>query len=64
MTHKLDKASAETLDETNKESVNLAQLLTCVFVVRKISEFVLFTHVMFKLFVSTKHAWVCMWSIS
>ena len=40
MTHKLEKASAETLDNIkSKETVNLAQLLTYVFVVRKISEF-------------------------
>ena len=40
MTHKLDKASAETLDKIkSKETVNLAQLLTYVFVVRKISKF-------------------------
>ena len=41
MTHKFDKASAETLDKIKyKETVHLAQLFTYVFVVRKISEFV------------------------
>ena len=61
---RVHKASADTLDKhTSKETVNLAQLLTYVFVVRKISEFVV--HVFdFKRFVSTKHVWVLCWSIS
>ena len=65
MTHKFDKASAETLDKIeSKETVDLAQRLTYVFVARKISEFTFHVFGVQIMFISTIQCWVFLWSIS